>query len=1392
MAEENFVHKTLDKMLDVIEVELKLPLGVAEVKMSPTQIAKEWRENQKKRNELENAIQRAEEKFTAEHQDQKVAQMIHELPLYSEEEFKQVIASLLIHLSEEKITWLAEVQLTKTWGNVTSAEEIRKALELYLPYLRHELNGIKEFRDVISALTLERIDETTARIEKDIQQIKGTQNDFRQQSQQFEDLTSRRLEILLQQLIGGSNQITVHGLELSPPDDFAGALAFLQSDELLEKLQRDNEQQFQKYKDLSSRQSDLLLRQMMGVSNQIAVQGLELSSPDDVMLRPSTFLQRDELIKELQKDLRRTTCLFLIDGSGKGKTQLAVSLHELWNGTNKYWITLRNKGELQDKHLRIQVVRWLYQATEELSYWQRYLMGDITFREIVIALAEFLKDSGMLVIDDFPNPVDFENLYNDLEIITKVFSGYGSKIVATGQWGIPPHIGSRFPSLVTKRSCPSFSLEEILELLSIIQIPTELKNEKIAAMIFATTKGHPSLVAATLGWLEKQGTEFTIETLDNLLSGEPVKDTIEYNRKVLIKTLDGWSKELLYRLSLVGEKLDKKLIFEIANLSPVIVNPSEQFDKLVGPWVDRLDRELFDVSPLLSRVGEDNIPLELAKKIHNLCADRYLKVHTINISDLPIILSHLWQAQDYRQYANVLVHALMIVKTREQANYLDWACSLLLGVKLPEGLEVYWLIMIRSAQLRTRALAGGDFKRLSDDLKLLLKDSDLESNAPAFLFCYMTTGFFAENLPLDIVIPHSFSAIQLLSSHSLLREGFSEDFFDKQISDFIWTNTIRIKRQEDIKLFFEQFEQLDENVRRLIYAAPLAIESSSHMVDQCWLSEREKPQDEQDWSKVLSVIDELNTMLCVQESESLRVAVFRSKAVVYADYLKQRDQADAILDALSEINNPDAYFLVNYSKGCFALDESDFSAAVEFLTIAENTIGESFAYYRFATTRQLVIALEWQNKWELAKKYCLKAIRDFREYDFKSERLEFCELLGELAYIYWASGNPQKACGAMYGYIRELIKYEDVENLRYKEVFNKAGHALGWFSSMSRWGTPPSKTPNDEEYAPVQPGLFGIRRKGIGEHIPPMGFVKPHLLRQLTLFAEGVGLLRMARSALKLSLEYSATEKSDNAFSQFTYITLSTLETILGSPNQALQYGLQARKFLVSTSALGEQSTQSDSSGHIIDEHKKSEDRLRLIIFMPLFAKLIGSNWSETEILDELGKWNTEVLKLKSDLFLADEWLKLIQYFKDLILFWKGDGDIDSEYMAFEHKTSFEIFRELLGSDRTKVALGDAYKSQVRVAISLPNYGEYSRYMYSDVGRFVHRYWLRIAQTQRFALQHPSLFLDELNAISPYDGADTLYEVLISAGRAVGVNLPDDVKMKMKKVKKMTKPWLEG
>ena len=202
----------------------------------------------------------------------------------------------------------------------------------------------------------------------------------------------------------------------------------------------------------------------------------------------------------------------------------------------------------------------------------------------------------------------------------------------------------------------------------------------------------------------------------------------------------------------------------------------------------------------------------------------------------------------------------MAAKTREQANYIDWACYILLDISWPAELEEYWRIMIRSSQLRTCALADRDYKRIKDDLNLLLEKTDIEHNAPALLFAYMTTGFFAENLSLDVVIPNSFAALRLLNSYPVLREGFSENFFYDQMPDLIWTNIIHIEHREHLELFLNEFNQLDKVIREVLSTAPLAIEASSQMIDQCWLSESSKPKEEQNWSDVLSFLNQVGML----------------------------------------------------------------------------------------------------------------------------------------------------------------------------------------------------------------------------------------------------------------------------------------------------------------------------------------------------------------------------------------------------------------------------------------------------------------------------------------------------------------------------------------------------
>jgi hypothetical protein len=165
--------KTLDKLFEVVQFNLKIPLVVAEINFPVSDLAKNWWESKKRDSDLEEAIQHAEQKFIAAYPDNKLAQILHDFPLYSEEEFKQVVAGLLTHLDEDKITWFAEVKLEHEWNKQVSKDEIRKALELYLPFLRHELNGIKEFRDIITARILEGLDKKTDRIDQRTERLEN-------------------------------------------------------------------------------------------------------------------------------------------------------------------------------------------------------------------------------------------------------------------------------------------------------------------------------------------------------------------------------------------------------------------------------------------------------------------------------------------------------------------------------------------------------------------------------------------------------------------------------------------------------------------------------------------------------------------------------------------------------------------------------------------------------------------------------------------------------------------------------------------------------------------------------------------------------------------------------------------------------------------------------------------------------------------------------------------------------------------------------------------------------------------------------------------------------------------------------------------------------------------
>lgn len=174
------------------------------------------------------------------------------------------------------------------------------------------------------------------------------------------------------------------------------------------------------------------------------------------------------------------------------------------------------------------------------------------------------------------------------------------------------------------------------------------------------------------------------------------------------------------------------------------------------------------------------------------------------------------------------------------------------------------------------------------------------------------------------------------------------------------------------------------------------------MMDHSWYSEASKPEEQRDWQAVISFLDDILSYSDVQNYICFQVALARSRAAVYADYLKQTDKAFDIFDALPQLTNPDALFLVNYSKGCFASEAGQSEQAVIFFTRAENTPGSGFSFYRLDNTKRLAIETSRHQDWTAAKALLINVIHRFWTSEGKDlftwERLE---LFGELAFIHW-------------------------------------------------------------------------------------------------------------------------------------------------------------------------------------------------------------------------------------------------------------------------------------------------------------------------------------------------------------------------------------------------------
>lgn len=1110
--------------------------------------------------------------------------------------------------------------------------------------------------------------------------------------------------------------------------------------------------------------------------------------PDSPPLKPKLFLPRELLIDDLQKRMDLNPWIAFVDSQGKGKSQLAISLSR--NFKQSYWITFRNRGIDSINHLHDQLASWLTQVTGKIDYWHLYMNG-LSLVDLVNLLAKNIGKGSLLILDDLPNFVKSPGFYDELEIVSKILLENKIKILTTCQWPMPAYIKRNFSSQLLVTGCPTFTTDDILEFLALSGAPDKYKKDGIVTWIFILSKGLPCLVVSTIYWLIASNWDYSSTTIDDFINGEPIRETLEDNQKILLSKLGNPEKELIYRLSIIGDNFTKNTGIEIASLSPKISFPNEVLNNLIGPWIDQLDNGDLNVTPLLLQSGENNLPFEIKQSIHRLIVKNIAPNNVISASKASSFFAHLWQAHDYQDFARAIFELLVKVRTVEQARYFDWVTDLLVGIPWPEEIDLNWRIFIRSEQVRVSAMANKNYYKINLELDSLLKQANIQVNLLSMITAYLSTGLVNIELPLSITLPRSLALLQL----STLNPNPLEQFFNKDLINHLpitlWAQGIKAQSYEQIKNFLEELSKLESNTMSFICNSQDYLEACVHLIDRLVVLEAKKPSLEQDWFLVLSELDYLENLSIVKAYYPLQVSFDRTRAIIYSDFQNKPNEAILYLDNLNLSSNLEVSFIINYTKGCIFATDSQHNNAIECFQKAENISINHFKFYKFENAKFLLLEYSKNNEYIKSIQQTTHLILGLKQSsdNLQLDKWEKYEILAELSIVYWENKDFRKACASLFIYVQAIVEEQNFEDKRYKELFNKLGHCLGWYLSIAQNGNPITTTLSGDMYAPVKTGFFCIKNETLGNYESPYGYNKELLLLQYGLLCHTCGLNRLAlRSFRTLFTLFTNNRIKSFIIVNKSFCDLSILEFLYGNNGNWINYYQNAIECLAAIHAnLEKLNSDQQEINKTVDFSLIKDSDLQIaerqtlyLIVIPIFFGLIDENNANKQ--DKLAELANEIQRLqRSYNYDLDEWKCVFKYLSGLFTFTNLGNKLD--YPGKRDKNIFEIIWYILVSTNKEMPLTDVLKMQLSAVLSLVEYGTLTSSISFYIGKIMYTFWQKVAKEQRFLIFSPDELLNNLAKFTLNQGANTIRKVINAVSFSVKISISEEYKEKLKTLK---------
>lgn len=149
---------------------------------------------------------------------------------------------------------------------------------------------------------------------------------------------------------------------------------------------------------------------------------------------------------------------------------------------------------------------------------------------------------------------------------------------------------------------------------------------------FGSSNGHPQLSHALVEGLRRRG--WPQSDLANMAaifgSDEAINQTKDEIRRRLLHELPENARLFAYRLSLITSTFDAHLAKAVAEVPVPLFAPGELLDSLVGPWIDKIGGNEFQLSPLLAGSGPAQLRASDLQNVHAAIANALIRNGTID------------------------------------------------------------------------------------------------------------------------------------------------------------------------------------------------------------------------------------------------------------------------------------------------------------------------------------------------------------------------------------------------------------------------------------------------------------------------------------------------------------------------------------------------------------------------------------------------------------------------------------------------------------------------------------------------------------------------------------------------------------------------------------------